>query len=53
MERALLGWLLLMPGSIEPVVRLLKASGRQAKGIRAVGAMADLVPKKLIAELSA
>jgi acyl-CoA synthetase (AMP-forming)/AMP-acid ligase II len=53
MGRAKLGWLLLMPGSIEPVVALLKTSGRRTKGIRAVGAMADLVPKKLIAELTA
>jgi len=52
MERNLLGWMLLMPGSIEPVVELLTSSGRKAKGIRAIGAMADLVPKKLIAELS-
>ena len=52
MERAKLGWLLLMPGSIEPVVDMLKSRGRRPKGIRAVGAMADLVPKKLIAELT-
>lgn len=52
MERSLLGWMLLMPGSIEPVVELLKLSGRKVRGIRAIGAMADLVPKKLIAELS-
>jgi acyl-CoA synthetase (AMP-forming)/AMP-acid ligase II len=52
MERAKLGWLLLMPGSIEPVVEVLKARGRRPKAIRAVGAMADLVPKKLIAELT-
>jgi acyl-CoA synthetase (AMP-forming)/AMP-acid ligase II len=52
MERAKLGWLLLMPGSIEPVVELLTSRGRRPKGIRAVGAMADLVPKKLIAELT-
>ena len=52
MERAKLGWLLLMPGSIEPVVDVLKAGGRRPRGIRAVGAMADLVPKKLIAELT-
>ena len=36
MERHLLGWVLLMPGSIEPVVELLKSSGRRAKGIRAI-----------------
>jgi acyl-CoA synthetase (AMP-forming)/AMP-acid ligase II len=52
MERHLLGWVLLMPGSIEPVVELLRSSGRKAKGIRAIGAMADLVPKRLVAELS-
>jgi acyl-CoA synthetase (AMP-forming)/AMP-acid ligase II len=52
MERAKLGWLLLMPGSIEPVVEVLKSRGRRPKGIRAVGAMADLVPKKLLAELT-
>jgi fatty-acyl-CoA synthase len=53
MEKNLLGWMLLMPGSIEPVVELLKATGRRPKGIRAVGAMADLVPMALMAELSA
>jgi len=53
MERASLGWLLLMPGSIEPVVDVLKSRRCRPKGIRAVGAMADLVPKKLIAELTA
>jgi acyl-CoA synthetase (AMP-forming)/AMP-acid ligase II len=47
-----LGWLLLMPGSIEPVVNLLRREGAAAKGIRACGAMADLVPTALIAELS-
>lgn len=52
MEDNNLGWMLLMPGTIEPVVELLKASGRRPKGIRAVGAMADLVPKALIAELA-
>ncbi|KPL51187.1 hypothetical protein ABB55_02270 [Prosthecomicrobium hirschii] len=52
MEHHLLGWLLLMPGSIEPVVELLKARGIRPRGIRAVGAMADLVPLKLMAELS-
>ena len=52
MERAELGWMLLMPGSIEPVVEILEATGRRPKSIRAVGAMADLVPKHLIAQLS-
>ncbi len=52
MEEAEIGWMILMPGSIEPVVELLKATGRKPKGIRAVGAMADLVPLRLIAELT-
>jgi acyl-CoA synthetase (AMP-forming)/AMP-acid ligase II len=52
MEYNLIGWMLLMPGSIEPVVDILKNSNRRPKGIRAVGAMADLLPKTLIAELS-
>ena len=47
-----LGWMLLMPGSIEPVVDILKTTGKRPKSIRAVGAMADLVPKQLVAELS-
>lgn len=52
MEHHALGWMLLMPGSIEPVVEILRKTGRRPKSIRAVGAMADLVPKHLIAELS-
>ena len=52
MERESLGWMLLMPGSIEPVVELMKKTGRRAKSIRAVGAMIDLVPRALAAELS-
>lgn len=52
MEAHELGWMLLMPGSIEPVVDILQKTGRRPKSIRAVGAMADLVPAKLVAELS-
>lgn len=51
-ERAEIGWMILMPGTIEPVVELLQKTGRRAKGIRAIGAMADLVPTALIAELT-
>jgi fatty-acyl-CoA synthase len=47
-----LGWLLLMPGSIEPVIEVLRRDGRKPRGIRAVGAMADLVPTAQIAELT-
>ncbi len=47
-----LGWLLLMPGSIEPVVALMRAEGITPRGIKAAGAMADLVPRQLIAEFT-
>jgi len=47
-----LGWLLLMPGSIEPVVEIMRREGTVPKGVKACGAMADLVPLQLIAELS-
>jgi acyl-CoA synthetase (AMP-forming)/AMP-acid ligase II len=47
-----LGWLLLMPGSIEPVLAMVLAEDIVPRGIKAAGAMADLVPRKLIAELS-
>lgn len=47
-----LGWLLLMPGSIEPVVELMRAEGVVPRGIKAAGAMADLVPRQLIAEFT-
>lgn len=52
MEHASLGWMLLMPGTIEPVVAILREGGHSVKSIRAVGALADLVPHALIAELS-
>lgn len=52
METHELGWMLLMPGSIEPMVEIMQRTGRRPKSIRAVGAMADLVPSHLIAELS-
>ena len=47
-----IGWLLLMPGSIEPVVSLLQQKPVTVKSVKVVGAMADLLPTKLIAELS-
>jgi fatty-acyl-CoA synthase len=47
-----LGWLILMPGSIEPIVARLRETGIRPKGVRMVGAMADLVPGTLIAELT-
>lgn len=53
MSRHKLGWLLLMPGTIEPVLDMVRARGVIPRGIKAAGAMPDLVPTKLIAEFSA
>lgn len=47
-----LGWLLLMPGTIEPVLDMVRAEGVVPRGIKVAGAMPDLVPKALIAEFS-
>jgi fatty-acyl-CoA synthase len=47
-----LGWLLLMPGSIEPVIEILRREKTIVKGIRAIGAMIDLVPRNVAADLS-
>jgi acyl-CoA synthetase (AMP-forming)/AMP-acid ligase II len=52
MVRHLLGWLLLMPGTIEPVMDMVLARGIVPRGIKAAGAMPDLVPRKLIAAFS-
>jgi fatty-acyl-CoA synthase len=47
-----LGWLLLMPGTIEPVLDMVRAEAVTPRGIKVAGAMPDLVPKNLIAEFS-
>lgn len=52
MARQTLGWLLLMPGTIEPVVEILRREQTPVKGIRAIGAMIDLVPRDLAADLA-
>ncbi len=45
-------WLLLMPGTIEPFAEAWKKRNVQPRGITVVGAMADLVPRHQIAEIS-
>jgi fatty-acyl-CoA synthase len=45
-----IGWLLMMPGSIEPFVELWRAGAPHPLGVTVVGAMADLVPRALLAE---
>jgi acyl-CoA synthetase (AMP-forming)/AMP-acid ligase II len=48
-----LAWYVLMPGMMEPVMEEYRRTGLKPKGVRAVGAMADLVPLKQLAELTA
>lgn len=45
-----IGWFLLMPGMVEEFNMALKAAGARPKGIKLIGAMADLVPPHAIAE---
>lgn len=52
LENEPIGWLLMMPGAIEPLVAELKKRNARIKGVKAVGAMADLVPPAQIAELT-
>ncbi|WP_342363942.1 class I adenylate-forming enzyme family protein [Terrarubrum flagellatum] len=49
LSRHRFGWLLLVPGIIEPVVEELERSGVAIRGVSSVGCMADLVPPALIA----
>jgi len=49
-----IGWLMAMPGVIEPLIHTLKsAMPGIVPRVRMVGAMADLVPRQQIAELTA
>ena len=48
-----LGWLLLVPATIEPLLAELKARQTVVRGVKVVGCMADLVPTETIAEISA
>jgi acyl-CoA synthetase (AMP-forming)/AMP-acid ligase II len=52
METQPLGWLLAMPGMIDPLVDALRAHRRPRIPPRMVGAMADLVPRHQIADLT-
>ena len=47
-----LGWLVMMPGAIEPMIAELAARPIVPPGIRAIGAMADLVPAHQLAEIT-
>ncbi len=45
-------WLVLIPGMIEPLLDALRADGGRPAGIRLVGALADLLPPRVVAEAS-
>ena len=55
LERHRLSWLVAMPGMIEQLLGALtgQGGGRPVRGVRLVGAMADLVPRRQIAALTA
>ncbi len=50
--RERIGWLPLVPGMIESFAAVLRARQVRPKGIRAIGAMADLVPRHQLAEIT-
>ena len=47
-----LSWLVLMPGMLEGFIKSLERKKIKIKGIKAMGAMADLIPKKQIIEIT-
>jgi len=47
-----LGWLILMPGTYEPIIDLLRKSNRKVVGAKWIGAMPDLTPPNVIAEIT-
>jgi len=47
-----ISWLVLMPGMLEDFIKYLKTNTIKPKGIKIMGAMADLIPKKQIAEIT-
>jgi acyl-CoA synthetase (AMP-forming)/AMP-acid ligase II len=50
--RERIGWLPLVPGMIESFAAVLRARQVRPMGIRAIGAMADLVPRHQLAEIT-
>lgn len=51
-ERETIGWLVAMPGMIDQLIEGLRRNRTRPRGVRLVGAMADLVPLQQIAELT-
>ncbi len=50
--RERIGWLMLVPATIAPLIERLRARGVRPAGVRAVGCMADLVPQAQVAEIT-
>jgi fatty-acyl-CoA synthase len=50
---ARMGWFILIPGMVEAMIQALRARPVRPAGIGCCGAMADLVPRQQIAEVSA
>jgi fatty-acyl-CoA synthase len=50
--RERIGWLPLVPGMIESFAAALRTADVRPRGIRAIGAMADLVPRHQLAEIT-
>ena len=53
METERLWWLAVMPGMVEDMIAGLKRRGTVPLGIKLIGAMADLVPRHQLAEITA
>lgn len=53
MSKRRLGWMPLMPGTVEPVIAYLKSNPTTVQGIRGIGAMLDMIPLAQAAEVSA
>ncbi|MDO9285481.1 MAG: AMP-binding protein [Aquabacterium sp.] len=51
-ERESIGWLVAMPGMIDLLIDGLRRNRTKPRGVRVVGAMADLVPLQQIADLT-
>jgi len=52
LERESVGWLVAMPGMIDQLIDGLRRHRTRPRGVSMVGAMADLVPRQQIAELT-
>ncbi|MFC3215905.1 class I adenylate-forming enzyme family protein [Novosphingobium panipatense] len=52
LEEFSVGWLMLVPATIEPLLERLDARQAKVRGVKAVGCMADLVPSATIAAVT-